>query len=117
MSSGSGWMSLEGGRKRAWSLFRLGSGWVLTIVGLALLILPGPGILLLLPGLTLLSTESQWVRRQLRRVREYRHVRRAMREAEKAGFKIDPGPDDEPPASSGAPPGAAGPPDASTPKS
>ena len=109
MSSDSGWMSLEGGRKRAWRLVRLATGWLMTIVGLALLVLPGPGILFLLPGLTLLSAESQWVRRQLRRAREYRHVRRAMREAEKAGFKIDPGPDDEPPASSGGPPGAAAP--------
>jgi len=98
MSSGSGWMSLEAGRKHAW---RLGSGWFLTIVGVLLLFLPGPGILFLLPGLTLLSAESRWVRSLLRRAREYRHVRRAMREAEKAGFKIDPGPDDEPPADSG----------------
>jgi len=101
MSSGSGWMSLEAGRKHAW---RLGSGWFLTIVGVLLLFLPGPGILFLLPGLTLLSAESRWVRSLLRRAREYRHVRRAMREAEKAGFKIDPGPDDEPPAASGPQP-------------
>jgi hypothetical protein len=94
-------MSLEAGRKHAW---RLGSGWFLTIVGVLLLFLPGPGILFLLPGLTLLSAESRWVRSLLRRAREYRHVRRAMREAEKAGFKIDPGPDDEPPAASGPQP-------------
>lgn len=116
MNSGSGWMSLEAGRKRAWRLVRLGGGWLLTLFGVVLLFLPGPGILFLLPGLTLLSAESRWVRRMLRRAREQRHVRRAMREAEKAGFKIDPGPDDEPPAASGAPPGAAGPPGASTPK-
>jgi len=116
MTSDPGWMSLEGGRKRAWRLVRLGTGWFMTIVGLAFIPLPGPGILLVLPGLTLLSAESQWVRRQLRRAREYRHVRRAMRQAEKAGFKIDPGPEDEPPASSGSP-GAAGPPGASKPKS
>ena len=103
MSSGSGWMNLEAGRKRAWRLVRLGTGWFMTLVGVALLFLPGPGILFLLPGLTLLSAESQWVRRLLRRVREQRHVRRAMRQAEKAGFKIDPGPDDEPPAASGPP--------------
>lgn len=109
MSSGSGWMSLEGGRKRAWRLVRLGTGWFMTLVGVALLFLPGPGILFLLPGLTLLSAESQWVRMLLRRVREQRHVRRAMREAEKAGFKIDPGPDDEPPAASGRPPGDSAP--------
>lgn len=116
MNSEAGWMSLEGGRKRAWRLFRLGSGWFLTIVGLALLVLPGPGILLLLPGLTLLSAESQWVRRLLRRVREQRHVRRAMRQAEKAGFKIDPGPDDEPQAASPPSPGAAPPPGPSGPQ-
>lgn len=103
MSSGSGWPSLEAGRKHAWRLVRLGGGWCLTLAGVALLFLPGPGILLLLPGLTLLSAESLWVRRLLRRAREQRHVRRAMREAERAGFKIDPGPDDEPPAP-GSPP-------------
>src|SRR5262245_43246606 len=122
MTSDSGWMSLEEGRKRAWRLVRLGTGWVMTLIGFAFVFLPGPGLIILLPGLTLLSAESRWVRRQLRRAREYRHVRRAMRQAEKAGFKIDPGPDDEPPASSGAPPGAGGspgdgaPPGASTPK-
>lgn len=113
MSFGSGWKSLEGGRKRAWSLFRLGSGWFLTVVGLAFIPLPGPGILLVLPGLTLLSAESRWVRGLLRRVREQRHVRRAMRQAEKAGFKIDPGPDEDRPAASPQPPGAAPPPGAS----
>ena len=115
MTSDSGWMSMEGGRKRAWRLVRLGTGWFMTIVGLALLVLPGPGILILLPGLTLLSAESRWVRRQLRRAREYRHVRRAMRQAEKAGFKIDPGPEDEPPAA-GSSPGAAPPAGASGPQ-
>jgi hypothetical protein len=95
-------MNLESGRKHVWRLVRLGTGWFLTIVGLALLFLPGPGILFLLPGLTLLSAESLWVRRLLRRMREQRHVRRAMREAERVGFKIDPGPDEDQPG--GGPP-------------
>jgi len=112
MSFGPGWTSLEAGRKRAWRLVRLGTGWFLTLVGVVLVFLPGPGILFLLPGLTLLSAESRWVRQLLRRAREYRHVRRAMRSAEKAGFKIDPGPDDEPPGASGQPP-AGSPPSAS----
>ncbi len=102
-------MSLESGRKHAWRLVRLGTGWFLTSVGLALLFLPGPGILFLLPGLTLLSAESLWVRRLLRRMREQRHVRRAMREAERAGFKIDPGPDEDPRGGGVGPPPAAGP--------
>ena len=104
MSTGSGWVNLESGRKHAWRLIRLGTGWFLTVVGLALLFLPGPGILFLLPGLTLLSAESRWVRRLLRRAREQRHVRRAMREAERAGFKIDPGPDEDQPGGGAGPP-------------
>lgn len=94
-------MSLESGRKQAWHFVRLGLGWLLTLVGVTLLFLPGPGVLFLLPGVTLLSAESLWVRRLLRRVREQRHIRRAMREAERAGFRIDPGPDDDHPGDAG----------------
>ena len=100
-------MDLESGKRQDWHFVRLSIGWLLTAIGVALLVLPGPGILFLIPGLTLLSAESRWVRRFLRRMRERRLVRRAMREAEKVGIKFDlgldeDGPDDLPPA---APPG------------
>jgi UPF0716 family protein affecting phage T7 exclusion len=77
-------------------LARLAAGWVLTITGVVLILLPVvPGFFLVLPGLAILSAESRWVRRLLRRVREQALMRRAMREAERAGFRIDLGPDEE----------------------
>ncbi|OLC55381.1 MAG: hypothetical protein AUH92_02290 [Acidobacteria bacterium 13_1_40CM_4_69_4] len=90
-------MDFATGKKRAWRVVRLAVGWALALVGFVLLFLPGPGLLFLLPGLTLLSAESRWVRRLLRRLREKRLVRRAMSEAEKAGIRFDLGPDDDPP--------------------
>ncbi len=90
-------MDYQSGKRQAWRIVRLGVGWLLTVIGMALLVLPGPGILFLIPGLTLLSAESIWVRRFLRRLRDRRLVRRAIREAERAGIKIDFGPDDDGP--------------------
>jgi hypothetical protein len=43
-------------------------GIVLLVVGLALLILPGPGLPLIIVGLTLLSTHFAWARRLRARV-------------------------------------------------
>jgi hypothetical protein len=73
-------------------------GWILTVAGLILSVplIPGPGFLFFLSGVALLSTESRWIRRLLRRLRERRLIRRAMREAERVGFKIDPGPGPDP---------------------
>lgn len=90
-------MDFQTGKRHAWRIVRLGTGWLLSVVGFALLFLPGPGLLFLVPGLTLLSAESVWVRRFLRRTRERRLVSRALREAERAGIKIDFGPDDDGP--------------------
>lgn len=44
-------------------------GWVLVVGGIAALILPGPGLLLLLAGLVLLSQQYDWARRRLEPVR------------------------------------------------
>jgi hypothetical protein len=99
-------VDLEAGKKRAWHFIRLGIGWLLAAIGIVLLVLPGPGFLFLIPGLTLLSAESRWVRRLLRRARERWYIRRALREAEKVGIKLDLGPDDEDPDE----PSASGPP-------
>lgn len=88
-------MDLQEGKRRLGRIARLVSGWVLTIFGLVLMLTPGPGLLLFLPGVALLSAESRTVRRFIRRWREQRLVRRALREAERVGFRIDPGPDDE----------------------
>ncbi|MGZ4474505.1 MAG: PGPGW domain-containing protein [Nocardioides sp.] len=40
-------------------------GWILVVLGLAALVLPGPGLLLLVLGVALLSREYEWARRRL----------------------------------------------------
>ncbi len=103
-------MDLESGKRQAWHFVRLGIGWLLTVIGIALLVLPGPGVVFLIPGITLLSAESRWVRRLLRRLRQRRLVRRAMRQAEKAGIRFDLGPDEDGPDQ----PSPPGPPEAAS---
>jgi hypothetical protein len=44
-------------------------GWVLTLVGLAALVLPGPGLLLMVVGLVVLSQEYDWAERRLEPVK------------------------------------------------
>lgn len=48
--------------------FRLAAGWALLVVGGLLLVLPGPGIPLVLVGLALLSRDVPWARRLRERV-------------------------------------------------
>ncbi len=45
-------------------------GWLLVAVGLAALVLPGPGLLLLLSGLIVLSQEYDWAERRVEPVKE-----------------------------------------------
>jgi chromate transport protein ChrA len=45
-------------------------GWLLVLLGLAALILPGPGLLLLLLGLIVLSQEYEWAERRVEPVKE-----------------------------------------------
>lgn len=40
-------------------------GWILVLLGLAALILPGPGLLLLLLGIIVLSQEYEWAERRV----------------------------------------------------
>ena len=72
-------------------MLRLIFGWVLLVIGLILAIpfVPGPGFIFVLGGLGLLSSESRAIRRLLRRLREWRLLRRAMREAERVGVRLD----------------------------
>ena len=79
------------GRRAKGSLLRLIFGWVLLVIGLILAIpfVPGPGFIFVLGGLGLLSSESRAIRRLLRRLREWRLLRRAMREAERVGVRLD----------------------------
>ena len=53
-------------------------GWLLTVLGLAALVLPGPGLLALSAGLVLLSREYEWARRRMRPIKAM-----AFREAAK----------------------------------
>ena len=49
---------------------RTGGGVVLLAVGAALLVLPGPGLLVIAAGLGLLAVDHDWARRLLSRVRQ-----------------------------------------------
>jgi hypothetical protein len=45
-------------------------GWTLVVAGLAALVLPGPGLLLLFAGLAVLSQQYTWAERRMHPVRE-----------------------------------------------
>ncbi|HWT56089.1 MAG TPA: PGPGW domain-containing protein [Candidatus Microsaccharimonas sp.] len=47
-----------------------GLGWLLVVVGIAALVLPGPGLLALFAGLALLATQYEWAERRLEPVRK-----------------------------------------------
>jgi hypothetical protein len=42
-----------------------GAGWILVIVGLAGMVLPGPGLLALFAGMAMLATQYEWADRRL----------------------------------------------------
>lgn len=70
------------------------TGGALLVAGAAMLVLPGPGILVILAGLAVLATEYAWAHRLLTRMRERasqaaRTVRERSRRPRPAG---DPGP-------------------------
>jgi Putative transmembrane protein (PGPGW) len=48
---------------------RVVGGWTLLGVGAALLVLPGPGLLVIAAGLALLATEYEWAARLLHKVK------------------------------------------------
>jgi uncharacterized protein (TIGR02611 family) len=45
-------------------------GWILVVVGIAALVLPGPGLLAIFAGLVLLSQQYEWAERRLEPVKE-----------------------------------------------
>jgi uncharacterized protein (TIGR02611 family) len=67
------------------------AGAVLVLVGLALLVLPGPGLLLIIAGFAVLATEYVWAQRALNFARRKageakdRALGRPRRDAEGAG--------------------------------
>jgi hypothetical protein len=52
------------------SIGRTVGGWLLVVLGAAALVLPGPGLLLLLAGLVVLSQEYEWAERRVEPVRQ-----------------------------------------------
>lgn len=46
-----------------------GAGWLLVVVGLAAMVLPGPGLLALFAGMAMLATQYEWADRRLAPVR------------------------------------------------
>jgi uncharacterized protein (TIGR02611 family) len=59
-------MSGKGGRTKRIALEIL--GWLLVVVGIAALILPGPGLLALAAGLAILSQQYEWAEKRVRPV-------------------------------------------------
>ena len=55
--------------RRTWNAVRrlllIALGWLLVVAGIAALFLPGPGLLLLLAGLVVLSQEYEWAERRV----------------------------------------------------
>jgi hypothetical protein len=56
--------------RRARKLFILLFGMTVLIIGLAMIVLPGPAILVIPLGLTILATEYLWARRWLNKIKE-----------------------------------------------
>jgi len=98
------------GRSRFGRWARLTVGWVLTVAGAILGPVPVlPGAVLLIPGVAILCAESRWVRALLRRYHHQHLMKKALREAERLGIKInldhDPEVDGRLPPSPGPPKG------------
>jgi len=65
-------------RRLLWRIVRLAAGWSLLFFGVIGLFLPVlQGILFIASGLAVLSTESQWARRLLERLKSWRRQRKA----------------------------------------
>jgi len=56
--------------KQAWRIVVLVVGSTVVIIGVALLVLPGPAFVVIPLGLAILATEFAWARRWLRRIKE-----------------------------------------------
>lgn len=59
----SGWT--EGPLRQGWRVIRLIVGFTVLAVGLAMLVLPGPAIVVIPVGLAILATELKWAKRLL----------------------------------------------------
>jgi uncharacterized protein (TIGR02611 family) len=61
-------------------------GWLLVVVGIAALILPGPGLLALAAGLAILSQQYEWAERRMRPVE--RQAKKTAAESVQSRFRI-----------------------------
>jgi uncharacterized protein (TIGR02611 family) len=69
-------------RSRLYRLVFAVVGFTVLLVGIAMLVLPGPGLLVIVVGLTLLALEFAWAERMLERaVDRMERARQATREA------------------------------------
>ena len=67
----------EEGKRIAWKVLRLTTGWFLIILGVVGLFLPVlQGILFIISGLAVLSTENRWARTLLEKFSAWRKARR-----------------------------------------
>jgi tellurite resistance protein TerC len=55
--------------RRAWRMMVLAAGLIVLMVGIALLVLPGPAFVVIPIGLAILATEFAWARRWLEHIR------------------------------------------------
>ncbi len=62
------------------------AGWLLVLVGIAALILPGPGLLALAAGLAILSQQYEWAERRMRPVE--RQAKKTAAESVQSWFRI-----------------------------
>lgn len=60
-------------------------GPILVLVGIALLVLPGPGLLLIAAGITLLGTEYHWARRLVEPIKKRLQQAKKPREVKAEG--------------------------------
>ena len=61
-------------------------GWLLVVVGIAALILPGPGLLALAAGLAILSQQYEWAEKRVRPVE--RQAKKTAAESVQSWFRI-----------------------------
>ncbi|MGH3423400.1 MAG: PGPGW domain-containing protein [Nocardioidaceae bacterium] len=61
-------MRAAGNWLRRWAL--IAAGWLLVLLGIAALVLPGPGLLMLVAGIAVLSQEYEWAERRLEPIKK-----------------------------------------------
>jgi len=78
-------MGFPGGRHAKRILLEV-VGWTLVLAGIAALVLPGPGLLMLFAGLVVLSQQYEWAERRLEPVE--RMAKRAAAEGVETWFRV-----------------------------